>query len=420
MPSEHQIEVLRLSEVCSDVSYGYTASATTQRCGPRFLRITDIQGGRFDWNDVPYCEAGAEAAKKYSLAVGDIVVARTGNSTGENAQVQSLDGPAVFASYLIRFRVDERLANPYFVGYQLRARRFRDFVMSIRGGSAQPGANAKQLGTFEVFLPERQEQEEAVAVLRALDDRIDLLRQTNATLEAIAQALFKSWFIDFDPVHAKGAGRVPEGMDAATATLFPSEFEESELGMIPKGWKVLRFGEVVELLYGKALKARDRRDGPYPVYGSGGIAGFHDKPMVEGPSIIVGRKGTVGSLYWEDRHFYPIDTTFYVKPRGMPLTFCFYLMRGLGLSGMNTDAAVPGLNRENAYRLTIAVPPHNVSTAFDVVASPLRARMASNLRAAEHLAAIRDTLLPRLVSGKLCLPEVREQLAEAQLEEVSA
>jgi len=134
MPSDEPIVSHRLADLCSDVSYGYTASAIEEPVGPRFLRITDIQGGRFDWGNVPHCEAGPNAVRKYGLAVGDIVIARTGNSTGENAQIWSVDEPAVFASYLIRFRVDERLANPFFVGYQLRSVRFRDFVMAVRGG----------------------------------------------------------------------------------------------------------------------------------------------------------------------------------------------------------------------------------------------------------------------------------------------
>src|SRR5574337_1445347 len=184
MPSDNQTASLRLAELCSDVSYGYTASANDEPVGPKFLRITDIQGGHFDWSRVPHCEAGPDTVRKYGLAVGDIVVARTGNSTGENAQVWSVNEPAVFASYLIRFRVDERRANPFFVGYQMRAPRFRDFVMSVRGGSAQPGANAKQLGLFEVSLPPRPVQDGAVEVLRTVDRRIDLLRQTNTTLES--------------------------------------------------------------------------------------------------------------------------------------------------------------------------------------------------------------------------------------------
>ncbi len=159
-----------------------------------------------------------------------------------------------------------------------------------------------------VRLPPVHERQQIAELLQALDDRIALLRETNATLEAIAQALLKSWFIDFDPVRAKMAGRVPEGMDEAMAALFPDSFEDAEMGLVPSGWGIQRLDAALELAYGKALKATDRVDGRVPVYGSGGITGFHNEHLVEGPSVIVGRKGTVGSLYREDQSFFPIDT----------------------------------------------------------------------------------------------------------------
>ena len=247
-----------------------------------------------------------------------------------------------------------------------------------------------------------------------IDDRITLLRETNATLEAIAQALFKSWFVDFDPVRAKAEGLEPEGMDAATAALFPDSFEESELGLVPSGWKVGKVEDLMELPYGKALKATDRVDGPVPVYGSGGITGCHNESLVNGPSVIVGRKGTVGSLYWEDRAFFPIDTVFYVRTDN-PLTYCYYLLQTLGLEDMNTDGAVPGLNRNNAYRLPVVVATTSIIESFDEIVSSLRNKMFSNSQHTQTLIQLRDTLLPRLISGQLRLPE-----AEVMVEEICA
>ena len=225
--------------------------------------------------------------------------------------------------------------------------------------------------------------------------------------------MFKSWFVDFDPVRAKQEGRAPEGMSDATAALFPDSFEESELGLVPKGWRVVRLDSFVELAYGKALKAENRKAGSVPVYGSGGITGWHNQALVDQTSVIVGRKGTVGSLYWESRPFFPIDTVFYVKSR-KPLTYCYLLLKTLGLDSMNTDAAVPGLNRENVYRLLVTEPPENILAAFDDIASVLRASMDENDQQAQTLAALRDILLPRLISGQLRLPE-----AEAMVEGAS-
>ncbi len=200
-------------------------------------------------------------------------------------------------------------------------------------------------------------------------------------------------------------GRAPEGMDEATAALFPDSFEESELGVVPKGWNPVRLDSFIELAYGKALKAENRRAGPVPVYGSGGITGWHDQPLVESESIVVGRKGTVGSIYWESRPFFPIDTVFYVKAT-KPLVYCYQLLKKLGLESMNTDAAVPGLNRENVYRLLVPGAPTNVVAAFDQVASKLRDAIDEKDRQSKNLEALRDTLLPRLISGQLRLPDV--------------
>ena len=271
--------------------------------------------------------------------------------------------------------------------------------------------DTKRMQGLPFLLPSLEEQSRIVSLAKALDDRIALLRETNATLEAIAQALFKSWFVDFDPVHARARGEQADGLPEPLAALFPDSFEESPLGLVPRGWRVGKVEDLMELAYGKALKSTDRIDGPVPVYGSGGITGYHNESLVDGPSIIIGRKGTVGSLYWEDWSFFPIDTVFYVRTQ-KPLTYCYYLLRTLGLEDMNTDGAVPGLNRNNAYRLQVAIPSDDALAAFDDMVAALRNRIFSNTEQAQTLATLRDTLLPRLISGALRLQE-----AEALVDE---
>ncbi|MGA4324011.1 restriction endonuclease subunit S [Ectopseudomonas hydrolytica] len=290
-------------------------------------------------------------------------------------------------------------------------------ITSYLTGAVMPKLTQGNLNRIEVPCPPRAVQDAIVAVLGSLDDRITLLRETNATLEAIAQALFKSWFVDFDPVRAKAEGRQPEGMDATTAALFPDSFEESEQGLVPKGWRIGKVEDVMDLPYGKALKSTDRIDGDVPVYGSGGITGYHNESLIDGPSIIVGRKGTVGSLYWEDRPFFPIDTVFYVKAK-QPLTYCYYLLQTLGLEGMNTDGAVPGLNRNNAYRLQVVVPSAPALQAFDEIVAGVREKIFANGQQAQTLTHLRDTLLPRLISGQLRLPEAMAQITESTTQEL--
>ena len=324
-------------------------------------------------------------------------------------QVGLIDASSKYDRYIVsnkqmKLSVDPTKADSLFLYYLFSGPEKQADILSNGIGSSVPGFNLGQLKKHELLLPPVPEQRQIALALGAIDDRIALLRETNTTLEAIAQALFKSWFVDFDPVRAKQQGLAPAGMDEATAALFPDSFEGSALGPVPRAWSTGKVEDLLELAYGKALKAIDRVAGDVPVYGSGGVTGLHNCALVGSPTVVVGRKGTVGSLYWEDRPCFPIDTVFYVRAR-VPLTFCFYQLRVLGLEGMNTDGAVPGLNRNNVYRLAVVIPPPPVFAAFDDLATNLRSKIFANETQAQTLATLRDTLLPRLISGQLRLPD---------------
>ncbi len=421
-------EQFSLAEICEDVSYGYTESATSDPVGPKFLRITDIQGGAFDWSKVPYCPASDENGKKYQLKVGDIVVARTGNSTGENAQVTLEPPPAVFASYLIRFRPDESRVNPYFVGYQLRSEKFRKHVLSVRGGSAQPGANAKQLGAFPVRLIDRELQDSAVKILRSLDDRIALLRETNATLEAIAQALFKSWFVDFDPVRAKMEGRAPEGMDEATASLFPDSFEESELGLVPRGWRIGTLADVARLQKSSvnplhqpdvlfehySLPAFD--DGQSPII-EAGIEIKSNKTVVPANAVLLSKLNPHIPRVWlptdaginavcstEFLAFIPADAV------SREFIYCIFtserFLQSLCQLVTGTSNSHQRVKPDGVLSMNSVITPADVMVSFATIAKPIFDRIGHNRQQAQTLANLRDTLLPRLISGQLLLSEV--------------
>lgn len=161
---------------------------------------------------------------------------------------------------LFALRPNAALIDGRFLYYALQTAEVRADINSRASGTTVLGIRQTELRKVRIPVPSMGEQKLASALLGALDDRIDLLRQTNATLEAIAKALFKSWFVDFDPVRAKAEGREPEGLDAATAALFPGDFEESELGLIPKGWRVATIGEccsVIDCLHAKKPELLD-------------------------------------------------------------------------------------------------------------------------------------------------------------------
>jgi type I restriction enzyme S subunit len=390
-PSTETVEVLRMGYIC--------------------------RGGGFKEDNTPVFvpRKYGRNLDKYFLKPADVVIAMT-----DMKDKVAILANTAWISHTDRFVLNQRvgcirvkrpdLLNPRFFYFYSNSLPHVTYLRTRANSGVQVNLSTSAIKESMIQVPPLADQLFIADLLGALDDRITLLRETNATLEAIAQALFKSWFVDFDPVRAKAAGLEPQTMDAPTAALFPDSFEESELGSVPKGWRVGKVEDVMDLPYGKALKSTDRVDGVVPVYGSGGITGYHNESLVDGPSIIVGRKGTVGSLYWEDRPFFPIDTVFYVKAK-QPLTYCYYLLKTLGLEGMNTDGAVPGLNRNNAYRLQITVPSAPALQAFDEIVSVVREKIFANSQQAQTLTQLRDTLLPRLISGQLRLPE-----AEALLE----
>lgn len=390
-----------------DFSSGLSKPRAAFGSGFPFLSFKDVfHNSAVPKKLVELVESTERERERGSIQRGDVFLTRTSETMDElgmsSTALEDISN-ATFNGFTKRLRPrSSRRIAPEFARYFFRSPAFRQQVYAMSSLSTRASLNNEMLAKLSITFPTYSQQESIGLTLGAFDDRIDNLRQTNTTLEAIAQALFKSWFVDFDPVHAKAEGREPEGMDATTAALFPSEFEESELGLIPKGWIAGSLSNIAELKYGKALKSSERRAGPFPVYGSGGVTGVHDTFLVDHPSVIVGRKGTIGSLYWQETPFFPIDTVFYVLPK-VSLHFCYQAMKRMGLEHLNTDAAVPGLNRDNAYRRPIVIPGNDLLTAWDSIVGTIRSKISHNGMQMESLTDLRDTLLPRLISGKLQL-----------------
>ena len=264
-------------------------------------------------------------------------------------------------------------------------------------GSTFLNVSAKQLSELQVPRLSDDQFFQVADLLAALEDKIDLNRRMNETLESMARAIFKDWFVDFGPTRAKAEGRDPY-LAPELWNLFPDSVDDLEK---PAGWEVRKLEDIIKLNYGKSLPARKRTPGNVAVYGSGGLTGTHDTALLNGPAVIVGRKGTVGSLYWEDDPVFPIDTVFYVVSRIGSLLFAYHLLDYLPLRDMNTDAAVPGLNRNNVYRLEFPLPSINVITALEHIVGALWKRRAKNLLETKTLTETRNLLLPKLVSGEI-------------------
>ncbi len=329
-----------------------------------------------------------------------VTVGRSGASVGVVSYIDCDYWPLNTCLFVTDFHEN----NQKFVYYFLKTMD----LSAHNSGSAQPSLNRNFIHPLPVTIPTRREQDSIAFLLGALDEKIELNRQMNETLEATARLFFKDWFVDFGPTRAKAEGRPPY-LAPELWSLFPDALDDGDK---PMGWGKRRIDEVMELVYGKALRATERVTGTIPVYGSGGITGYHNEHLVEGPSVIIGRKGTVGSLYWEDCPFFPIDTVFYIQSKA-PLTFCYYLLQTLGLEGMNTDAAVPGLNRNNVYRLLVTWSGEELREAFDAIVNPFRRQIFSNAEESRTLAQTRDLLLPKLMSGEISLREAEKLVEQA-------
>lgn len=426
------IQTLSLSEICTDISYGYTASANTEIVGPKFLRITDIQGGVVDWDTVPYCEIPESKLNKNLLSQGDIVVARTGNSTGENYMFSG-DEPSVFASYLIRFKVDSNIANPHYVWLQMRTKRWWDFVSGAKSGSAQAGANATVLGKFEVTLPPKNVQDYVVDVISCLSSKISLNTSTNQTLEEMAQAIFKSWFVDFDPVKAKMNGEQPEGMDAATASLFPEKLVESELGLIPEGWKIQNTGDLFDVKDGTHDSPKKAEEGHYLVTSKHITGGKIDtssaylisdadfekvnqRSKVDTFDILLTMIGTVGEVVvvYDNPVEFAIKNVGLFKTSQRPeLVWLFYWHLQSFKMKNYLEVRMAGttqqyLTLKTLRTIPVILPSEDLLTRFNEMMSPLMEKISDNHKQNHTLSSLRDTLLPKLLSGEIELAEKQE------------
>ena len=296
-----------------------------------------------------------------------------------------------------------------FLFYQLLAH--REQLEGLATGAAQQNLSGQQIKELIIPFPPLEEQKAIGSYLRILDDRITLLRETNTTLEAIAQALFKSWFVDFDPVHAKMQGLAPEGMDEATAALFPDSFEESELGPVPKGWKTITVGDSITPKRGKSITKTRCIDGDVPVV-AGGLepAYFHNQSNVSNPVVTISASGAnAGFVRLYQQAIWASDCSFVSEEQTDSIYFWYVFLRSNqdNIYFMQQGAAQPHIYPSDLMRLNICMPESkNLGHLFHKFVTPLFEKIGSADAKIQTLSKVRETLLPRLISGQLSLTEV--------------
>jgi len=395
-------KTFKLKDVCTKIGSGATPRGGKETYiteGISLIRSQNVLDFCFSDDGLAYIsEEQAEQLSNVRVNAEDVLLNITGDSVARVCQAPESILPARVNQHVGIIRPDPRKLCPGLLKYYLLSPSFKSFMLGRASAGGTRNALTKgMIENFEITVPEQLKEQKAIAkILSAFDDKIELNRRMNATLEAMARALFKAWFVDFEPVHANRENRPSTSASPEIAKLFPSDFENG----IPKGWRLDKLENVIELAYGKALTAENRINGEVPVYGSNGRVGFHSHALVEGPGIVVGRKGNPGTVIWVDESFFPIDTTFYVKS-DLELRFVFHSLENLDLANLGGDSAVPGLSRSIAYRETFLSPPAELLERFGEVCQPFTNKIFTNAKENKLLMQIRDSLLPRLISGKL-------------------
>ncbi len=366
-------------------------------------------------------ELSESEADRFLLERGDLLFARrslVAEGAGKCSVVLDVDEPTTFESSIIRARPDSSKADSLFLYYFFNSRIGRYHLDTIRRQVAVAGITGRDLAKLELSIPPLLEQRAIAHILGTLDDKIELNRRMNATLEAMARALFQSWFVDFDPVRAKAEGRDP-GLPQALADLFPDSFVESELGEIPRGWRIGTLDDVAEHPRRGVHPSKIEPTTPYIAleHMPRRCISLSEWDTADGleSNKFEFKKGEVlfGKLrpYFHKVGIAPVNGVcstdiVVVKPRtrgwfGFVLghvssdSFVEYTNAG------STGTKMPRTSWSEMSRYQIVIPAESIAQAFTAQVQPSADHIIASIHESHTLAELRDTLLPKLISGEL-------------------
>jgi type I restriction enzyme S subunit len=402
--------LISLNQIC-DTQYGYTASADDFEVGPKYLRITDIASGPIDWESVPYCKISESDYSKYKLNAGDIVIARTGNTTGY-AKLIRKNSDAVFASYLVRIKIKSDLADSGYMGRLIESDMYKNFVRSIKGGAAQGNANATTLTLFKFRLPPIEMQRIIASILSSYDDLIDINRRRIQLLEKSARLLFREWFVYFRfPSFAKASPVAEALRDKAAGKPGHSPIRKINsngvkiVDGVPEGWEKGLLKDIATVKKGRNITFEHAVDGNIPVVG-GGLEPtyYHNKANVFAPVITISASGAnAGYVNMYDTDIWASDCS-YINKNSTKYIYSLYLrLKSLqsAIFGFQVGVAQPHVYPRDLNRLKLLIAPDDLCVQFEQLVIPIF-NLIKNLKLENRkLAQARDLLLPRLMSGAI-------------------
>ena len=423
--------VKRLGSFCTKIGSGATPRGGSEvylnsRISHALVRSQHVFDRHFDSAGLAFIsETHASELRNAEVQSGDVLLNITGDGVtfGRSCIVPDRVLPACVNQHVSIIRPDRHECDPGYLLSVLTHPATKGYIESFNSGGSRRAITKGHIESFEIPLPPLAEQRAIAAVLGALDDKIELNRRMNATLEAMAWALFHSWFVDFDPARAKLDGRQPLGFNTTTAALFPNEFEDSELGHIPKGWTAQRLPDAVEVNPRRTLKAGvvapylDMKNLPTQGHSAEKVI---DREFTSGtkfqngdtllaritPCLENGKTGYVdfledGQVGWGSTEYIVLAP----KPP-LPPQFGYLLARSeaLRVHAIQNMTGTSGRQRvpsECFSNFLLVVPTPEVACRFDELTAPLMAKIKSNSTESRTLGTLRDTLLPKLLSGEL-------------------
>lgn len=435
--------VINLNELCLKITDGAHQSPKSVSIGKPMASVKDLT--RFG---VDLSSARLISKEDFDLLVkqgcrpevGDVLIAKDGNSALDTVCIVGEKLEAVLLSSVAILRPNPAKIYPSFLKHYLSSPNVICYLKNnFISGAAIPRVILKDFKKAEILVPPLSIQMRISSILDALDEKIFLLCQTNRTLEAIAQALFKSWFVDFDPVRSKAESLEPAGMDASTAALFPDSFEESELGLVPMGWRLVPLDSAYEINPPRKLKKGEMA--PYLDMASVGtrghvVSGVINREMSSGTKFINGDtllaritpclengKSAFVDFLSNDQTGWGSTEFVVLRPKAPLPPYHGYLLarhpmfREYAIQSMSGTSGRQRVQNDVLGRYCVVVPSDEVADAFGLAVGSIQQKISANQEHAKTLTQMRDALLPRLISGQLRLPEAKTAI-ESMLSEV--
>lgn len=332
---------------------------------------------------------------------------------GSPGQVCLTPDPVSFciAQDMVAIRANSKAVYPPYLFAALRSSLVQEAIGNMHVGTLIPHFKKGDFDKLLIPLPDQRTQKFIGDTHLLFEKKIDLNHRMNETLEAMARAIFKDWFVDFGPTRAKMEGRSPY-LTPELWALFPDRLDDYGK---PAEWALGRLDDLFVLQRGFDLPADKRRPGAYAVMAASGENGYHDEFKVLGPGVTTGRSGVLGNVFFIHENFWPLNTSLWVNEYkySTPL-HAYFLLQHLEVDTFNAGSAVPTLNRNHIHSLPVSIPPQELLAEFDDLGMVLFKRKRANEKENNTLAAIRDLLLPKLMSGEIRIKEA-EKIAEAAL-----